>query len=273
MDQYVDDVLSGRAIVGKHVRNAVERHAKDLDRDDVSFDRERADMVNSLFVSDAELARYINKGIRELCDKMEEHYGEEYFVATPALLSTTGSTDLLPLPVDFLKLLGLDTINKLRDIKKKVGTGPVESRVKDALGVVIENPDRREFNQLNNAIQRIAGRVLEGGKLAEGDARNYEKFILDPNRLDDEEYNTVLDSIEEQLRGDLSFFDEEMKAAGRSVGAAAPASNRTTAVPDDVAPVPSAKVRVRLPDGRTGLIPRANLQQALARGAVEVTDG
>jgi phage terminase large subunit-like protein len=48
MDQYVDDVLSGRAIVGKHVRNAVERHARDLERDDVSFDRERADMVIQL---------------------------------------------------------------------------------------------------------------------------------------------------------------------------------------------------------------------------------
>ena len=43
---------------------------------------ERADMVGSLFVSDAELARYINKGIRELCDKMQEHYGEEYEIAS-----------------------------------------------------------------------------------------------------------------------------------------------------------------------------------------------
>ncbi len=48
LDQYVDDVLDGRVIVGKHVRNAVERHKRDLDRDDVWFDRERADMVIQL---------------------------------------------------------------------------------------------------------------------------------------------------------------------------------------------------------------------------------
>lgn len=117
-----------------------------------------------------------------------------------------------------LKVEGLSLLDRLRKSKEDVGTGPIEGPVKDAVGFFFSNPKRKEFLQLNNAVQRIAGRILEGGKLAEGDARVYERFILNPDNMDDDEYVYVLDSIEKTLRDDLSAFDQEMKAAGRTVG-------------------------------------------------------
>lgn len=117
-----------------------------------------------------------------------------------------------------LKVQGLNLLDRLRTAKTKVGTGPVEGRAADLAGVVFSNPERKEFLQLNNAVQRIAGRILEGGKLAEGDARVYEKFILDPNGLDDDEYVNLLNSIQTMLEDDLSAFDQEMAASGRVVG-------------------------------------------------------
>jgi len=117
-----------------------------------------------------------------------------------------------------LKVQGLNLLDRLRAAKAKVGTGPIEGPVADIAGMVISNPERKEFLQLNNAVQRIAGRILEGGKLAEGDARVYEKFILDPNGLDDDEYVNLLDSIQTMLEDDLSAFDQEMTASGRVVG-------------------------------------------------------
>ena len=140
-----------------------------------------------------------------------------------------------------LKVQGLTLLGRLRDAKKKVGTGPVEGRVKDALGEVISNPDRKEFLQLDNSVQRIAGRILEGGKLAEGDARVYEKYILG-SKLDDGDYERLLDSIQTMLEDDLTAFDQEMNASGRATG---PRSMlpKSTAIPDDVAAVPPAKAK------------------------------
>ena len=143
-----------------------------------------------------------------------------------------------------LKVSGLNLLDRLRMAKKKVGTGPIEGPAKDILGMVVSNPDRDEFAQLNNAVQRIAGRILEGGKLAEGDARTYEKFILNPNKLDDAAYERLLDSIQTMLEDDLTTFDQEMAAAGKSVGsrdldtkpaAAKPAADKATMSDDDIA--------------------------------------
>jgi hypothetical protein len=131
-----------------------------------------------------------------------------------------------------LKVQGLTLLGRLREAKKKVGTGPIEGRAKDLAGVLVSNPERRKFAQLNNAVQRVAGRILEGGKLAEGDARVYEKFILDPNSLDDGEYVELLDSIQTMLEDDLTAFDQEQAAAGRVVGPrslAAPSAKPATA--------------------------------------------
>lgn len=70
--------------------------------------RFRADMVNSQFVTDAELLTYINHSYEELYDLLVQKYGDDYFVATPFTITTNGTSDTFALPTDFQKLLGVD---------------------------------------------------------------------------------------------------------------------------------------------------------------------
>lgn len=69
--------------------------------------RQRADMVNSQFILDAELNSYINQSYFELYDLLVQNYGENYFIATPYTFTTDGTSEFYPLPVDFYKLAGL----------------------------------------------------------------------------------------------------------------------------------------------------------------------
>lgn len=77
--------------------------------------RERADRVNSEFVTDQELNTYINQSYFELYDILVQKFGNEYFVAPPIIIPTTG-TDSIQLPDGvlysnarpFYKLLGID---------------------------------------------------------------------------------------------------------------------------------------------------------------------
>jgi len=67
--------------------------------------RNRADMANSLFVSDAELITYINGSIAELHDLLigsEDYYLVEYSV------NTIANTATYALPAAFYKLRGVD---------------------------------------------------------------------------------------------------------------------------------------------------------------------
>lgn len=67
--------------------------------------RERADMVSSTFVSDAELTRYINASLQELYDLLVQAI-EDYNITTVAFTISSGST--YSLPSDFYKLRGLE---------------------------------------------------------------------------------------------------------------------------------------------------------------------
>lgn len=71
--------------------------------------RERADMENSRFISDAELTRYINASIQELYDLLIATRGENYYI-TSSTFTTSGSTDTYALPAGMLKLMGVDLI-------------------------------------------------------------------------------------------------------------------------------------------------------------------
>lgn len=70
--------------------------------------RQRSDMVNSQFVSDAELNSYINQSYFELYDILVGAYGENYYVAPPYLITTDGVNQFFSLPADFYKALGVD---------------------------------------------------------------------------------------------------------------------------------------------------------------------
>lgn len=68
--------------------------------------QERADRVNSDFVTMPEWNRYINQSYFELYDLLVDVY-EDYFVQAPLTVTTDG-TGNITLPDDFYKLLGVD---------------------------------------------------------------------------------------------------------------------------------------------------------------------
>ncbi len=83
--------------------------------------RQRADMVNSLFVTDAELANYLTASAQELHDLLVQKFGSDYSYST-STVTTAAGTETYALPSTFYKLLAADiTINsKKYDLKKYV---------------------------------------------------------------------------------------------------------------------------------------------------------
>lgn len=69
--------------------------------------QQRADRVNSAFVSLPEWNSYINAAAYELRDLLVNTY-EDYFLATPYTFTTDGTNFQYTLPTDFEKLLGVD---------------------------------------------------------------------------------------------------------------------------------------------------------------------
>jgi hypothetical protein len=80
-----------------------------------ALSQQKADRVNSNFVTAAEWNTYINQSYFELYDLLVQKYGNEYFVAEPLFIATTGSdTYDLPNGINnsgapaFYKLMGVD---------------------------------------------------------------------------------------------------------------------------------------------------------------------
>lgn len=81
--------------------------------------RERADMVNSSFVTDTadSLDNWINRGLEILHQKLVDAYGEEYRESTS---SFTVSGETVALPADFFKLISVELLlgSRYVDLKK-----------------------------------------------------------------------------------------------------------------------------------------------------------
>jgi len=71
--------------------------------------RQRADMVNSRFITDAELNYFVNASISELYDLLIATRGENYYVKSYSF-TTNINVDSYALPADFLKLMGVDYV-------------------------------------------------------------------------------------------------------------------------------------------------------------------
>lgn len=71
--------------------------------------RQRADMVNSRFIQDSELDYYINSSVKELYDLLIDTRGENYYIDSYSFATVPGTSEY-SLPVDFLKLLGVDWV-------------------------------------------------------------------------------------------------------------------------------------------------------------------
>lgn len=84
--------------------------------------QQRADMVNSQFITTTEWNDYLTRSYKELYDILITKFGDEYIVAAPYTFQTSGSNQLYPLPdglttIDFVtssvampfyKLIGID---------------------------------------------------------------------------------------------------------------------------------------------------------------------
>lgn len=68
--------------------------------------RQRADMQNTQFVTDAELTLYINSAIQELYDMLVEA-AEDYYTISSSIVCD-GIANSYTVPVDFYKLMGID---------------------------------------------------------------------------------------------------------------------------------------------------------------------
>lgn len=69
--------------------------------------RQRADKVNSLFVTDAEITSMINASYAELYDLIIQS-SEDYFTTSTTLTVTSSDAGVASLPASFYKLRGLD---------------------------------------------------------------------------------------------------------------------------------------------------------------------
>jgi len=71
------------------------------------YSQQRADRVNSQFVTMAEWNSYINQSYKELYDLLVDVY-EDYFVKAPFTVTIDNTTGQATLPSDFYKLIGVD---------------------------------------------------------------------------------------------------------------------------------------------------------------------
>lgn len=71
--------------------------------------RQRANMEQSQFVTDAELVTYINSSIAELHDLLVATYGPDYYIESHSF-ATVSDTQDYALPADFYKLKGVDIL-------------------------------------------------------------------------------------------------------------------------------------------------------------------
>lgn len=72
--------------------------------------RERADMVNSQFISNSELESLVNESMTELYDMLVTTLGADYYV-TDVNFPLVAGQDTYSLPADFYKMAGVDLIS------------------------------------------------------------------------------------------------------------------------------------------------------------------
>lgn len=69
--------------------------------------RQRADMENTTFVTDAEVTEYINQSIADLRDLLIEHQGPEHFMSSSTAITTASGTASYALPADFYEMVAV----------------------------------------------------------------------------------------------------------------------------------------------------------------------
>lgn len=126
--------------------------------------QQRADMVNSNFVSETEWNSYVNQSYFELYDLLVQKYGNDYYVAEPVQITTDGTSTRYALPngtlysaaAPFFKLLGLDIFTNGVDPDSAVSLKPFSFAERNRSGT----PNSPQYYGITNLRYRIQGNNL-----------------------------------------------------------------------------------------------------------------
>ena len=141
--------------------------------------RQRADMVNSTFVSDSELTSYINQSAFELYDLLIQKYGNDYYVANPYSFTTNGTSDSYTLPGSFYKLLGIDlALSNSNDSFVTIKPFNFAERNRYAA------PNFQSFHGITNLRYRLRGNKIWFTPIADANQTMRVWFIPRMNTLD-----------------------------------------------------------------------------------------
>lgn len=198
-----DAGVSGRALLGR--LDTAAQEGVDAKRKD---EAQAADKAQRLALQREEMAR------KKAADAQRAAYQDALLEEKRA--AAKEKAEGRPLPAEVaekraLKTSALNLVDKVREAKKKVGTGSVEGRVQKWGSSVIDSPDWAEFKALSETLKRTVGRVIEGGKMAAGDEIAYDSFLNNPTSLDEKEYDRVVDVMEWILTNDLDAFDANLQ--------------------------------------------------------------
>lgn len=92
--------------------------------------KDKANMENSEFVTDAIWNTYINYAITDLRDIITSKVGEDYFATVTSSTTLTSNQETLALPADFYKLLWVEVlVNQQAGVWKKLGRFEVTEQV------------------------------------------------------------------------------------------------------------------------------------------------
>lgn len=149
-------------------------------------------------------------------------------------------------------------IGGLKELKDIINQNP--DAVGPLSGLASLNPyaDARKVKADMDRVRQRVGKALEGGVLRKEDEEKY-KFILATIFDVPETAQYKIDQLIADINRDVTSYQETMARGGRAADLRATGAGGA-----------GDTVKVKLPDGRTGTIPRANLEAAKSKGAVEV---
>lgn len=74
----------------------------------ITYTRQRSNMEQNQFVTDAEIQLYLNQSLGELDDLLATEYEDYHMLNYQAVLPGNGATNIIPVPSNLLKLRGVD---------------------------------------------------------------------------------------------------------------------------------------------------------------------
>lgn len=110
----------------------------------------------------------------------------------------------------------IGAIDSLRDLKSKVNTGQLLGRIQRGAASAVEQEAFTRFQTMSRLLARQIGKAVEGGRLTDADAREYQKILFNPDS-DDAEFLGVLNEVDALTRGQYVSELQALEQAGYAV--------------------------------------------------------